>query len=236
MFSQSFNTSTFLIQSLWNLLAFSSLWPSDQPSHSVYTQGFMMPLRCRNQAHNTVRAPSNVHQVESPRVNATSQICVAYMQLNSTISERGSLPLLFNTCDVFIHLNEAGLSGGVLCLCRVKQHTPLIFTVAVVEGRSKMRYWNVPPMLSNMFLYKCCIVRPQCFCINQLCRGVYRLGFTVFIIVSMASFQAVLMRTTKSLRVPGNIQEEMIQRTIIYCNVIHCNMTRHNMTEHNIYK
>lgn len=152
MLNQSFNTSMFLIQSLWNLLAFSSLWPTDQPSHSVYTQGFAMPLRCGNQSHNTVRAPSNVHQVESPRVNATRQISVGYMQLNSAISERGSLSLLFNTCDVLIHLNEAGLSGGVLCLCRVKQHTPrLIFTVAVVEGRSKMRNWNVPPMLSNMF-------------------------------------------------------------------------------------
>lgn len=237
MLNQSFNTSTFLIQSLWNLLAFSSLWPTDQPSRSVYTQGFAMPLRCGNQSHNTVRAPSNVHQVESPRVNATRQISVGCMQLNSAISERGSLSLLFNTCDVLIHLNEAGLSGGVLCLCRVKQHTPRpIFTVAVVEGRSKMRNWNVPPMLSNMFLYTCCIVRPQCFGINYLCRGVYRLRFTVFIIVSMASFQAVLMRTTESLRVPGNIQEEMIQRTIICCNVIHCSMTGHNMTERNIYK
>lgn len=128
MLNQSFNTSMFLIQSLWNLLAFSSLWPTDQPSRSVYTQGFAMPLRCRNQSHNTVRAPSNVHQVESPRVNATRQISVGYMQLNSAISERGSLSLLFNTCDVLIHLNEAGLSGRVLCYAEWNNTLPAWFS------------------------------------------------------------------------------------------------------------
>lgn len=126
--------------------------------------------------------------------------------------------------------------GGVVFMPSETTHSPPDFHGGCGRREKQDEKLKCATHAFKHVLYTCCIVRPQCFGINYLCRGVYRLGFTVFIIVSMASFQAVLMRTTESLRVPGNIQEEMIQRTIIYCNVIHCSMTGHNMTEHNIYK
>lgn len=126
------------------------------------------------------------------------------------------------------HPFEWGCSQwGGLCLCRVGQHTPPDFHGCRARRENRDEILKCATYaFKQVFVWMFYIVSVLNHCVEEFISR-----RSVFIIISVTSFQTLLMRSAGSLKVPGNTGEGIIQyRKQNHCNAIYCNIMQPNIT------